>query len=91
MTNVADVARLRAAWHDHPAIVKLCDALVAAWAENTQFRELLHEWADDDPFCRYDQHGYCQVHGLSPRPCIMDRTWAALSAGRPAAAVDEPS
>lgn len=38
--DVTDVARLRAAWQDHPAIVGLCNELLKAW-------EKVDQWAMD--------------------------------------------
>jgi hypothetical protein len=40
----------------------------------------VQEYLDEE--CSYDHHGYCQSHGLSERPCFMER-------GRSLAGVEE--
>lgn len=43
-------------------------------------RSLLREWAaiHSEP-CRYDAAGNCWIHDLGAKPCIVERTLAAMA------------
>jgi hypothetical protein len=58
------------------------------WEELKDAREVLRIIQEGDPFtaldiladlidaeedCRYDHHGFCQMHGLRERPCAHER------------------
>lgn len=75
------------------AVVKERDALAPDKAKLVQrinnlergqqtLRGLLTGLVDDDP-CQYDHHGLCQTHGLSEKPCVMERARAVLAEARP--------
>lgn len=49
-----------------PTLAPLLDELIA---EVDALRGLLDQFVSVKDPCRYDHHGYCQAHSLSPRPC----------------------
>lgn len=69
----------RCDWSEHAARAVL-DAVTAKIERRAQIPllSLIEDLTDPDT-CWYDHHGYCQPHGLHPRPCPHERARRVLA------------